>query len=165
VTEAEAILWAEARVQPARFVVLGEAPSPRWTGDRSALLASRPFRRIAELIYPREPDREVAWARYLAETDRANVLQRVQPSGPWRPAVQEVAWANAAEVRRHAGNRRIFAVGRRAAWALGCSDGEWGTIDGSVVLLPHPSGLDRWWNDPGELSQLRGKMLALAIDQ
>lgn len=52
--------------------------------------------------------------------------------------------------------RRVVALGRRVSRAIDASDGpigEWSVRPGGYVgcYLPHPSGLNRWWNDPGNV--------------
>lgn len=138
------LLVGRAFVQPARVLVVGECPSPRWAGDTRMLLASPPFRRIAQLIYV--DDHDSSWKRYLTEADRMNVLQRVT-SARWNADATTEAATWGRQILQLAEKRTVYAVGRRAAVALGAGDAEWGDRVGSVVALPHPSGRNRWWND------------------
>lgn len=71
------------------------------------------------------------------------------------------------EVARHAADRllrrtpkrvTLVFMGKRVALAFGWRGEylEWGTLNGrEVVTMPHPSGVNRWWNDPRNVESAR----------
>jgi len=67
------------------------------------------------------------------------------PSRAARQAAQELALSGA--------ERRIY-LGRRVAGAFGFH-GEWLVWRGRESVCPHPSGLNRWWNDPENVGRAR----------
>lgn len=61
--------------------------------------------------------------------------------------------------------RLVLACGRRPVAAFGVKESRWGdatTVGGvRVVLLPHPSGLNRFWNDPADVDRLASRLRVL----
>lgn len=65
--------------------------------------------------------------------------------------------------KKLAGRKRVVLVGRRVARAFGIDDDrewfKWFYLKtGDVMLfatMPHPSGLNRWWNEPGNLDSAK----------
>ena len=106
---------------------------------------------------------------YLRAFERVNLLQ-----GP-RWSVPKARAAASALVQRtdggwsRPGGRPLVLLGRRVAAAFGLGDilpftrvpiGEW-----TFVLLPHPSGRCRAWNDPGSFERARALVLPLVRSQ
>lgn len=77
--------------------------------------------------------------------DRINLHPEPRPSSD-----DQAAGRNLSSVVE---GRRVVALGRRVAAAVGCPSEwmEWSVRPGGFVgaTMPHPSGLSRWWNDPG----------------
>jgi len=135
------VLFVPAAVQPAAAIVVGEAPSPNWRGDPCSLLASRPFRRTAQLVFPGLGEGD-AWAEWLRVLDRCHVLGRVLcRSMAWSPGVRLEAERGAREIVERANGRRLYLLGRRTAEAFGATADFGEDVDG-VVVLPSPNGSD-----------------------
>lgn len=88
----------------------------------------------------------VGWEaeEYIARTERVNFVNT--------PACDfKAAKARLPEIRAMAEGRRCIAVGVPAAVLLGAPHGDdwWFMWDGSLAAMPHPSPLNRWWNEPG----------------
>jgi len=127
-------------------LLIGEAPS---RGGSSSALAGAVGR----------------WARLLgvdessfAGLERANLLDRWPgPASKGSAFPLEEARLAGLELRqREAGRRRVIFVGKRVARAMGYANPpllEWredvGSPSlGSVAVVPHPSGINRQYNDP-----------------
>jgi hypothetical protein len=133
------VLFVPAAVQPSAAIVVGEAPSPNWRGDPCVLLASRPFRRTAQLVFPGMGEVD-AWAEWFRVLDRCNVIGRVLcRSMVWTPGVRLEAERGAREIVERAQGRRLYLIGRRTAEAFGIPADFGDDVDG-VVVLPSPNG-------------------------
>lgn len=124
--------------------IVGEAPSMR---------TSRPFagasgRRLAELADASLDD--------LRGRFRLVNLLAHWP-GP-NPHGKGAAW-NARAARDRAATVRLppgsLLCGRRVARAFGRSSQPFFEWVGGVAVIPHPSGVSRWWNDPGNYELAR----------
>jgi uracil-DNA glycosylase len=130
-----------------RLIIIGEAPSR--TGDPDRPLMSAPIRRrLIELL-------GIDDAAYFA-IDRINLL-RAWPGRRGKKgdladpiAMRSAAWIVLA-AEELIGRRAVF-LGARVARAFGAHRRpilRWFAIGGgSAAILPHPSGVNRWWNDP-----------------
>lgn len=100
-------------------------------------------------------------AEYLRRYDRANVLDR---GGKW--SAPEARAAAAAKVF---GRKRVVALGAKVAAALRLPTAPFAEHEvalpgfGSrrVLVLPHPSGLCRSWNEAGAYERARAMVFAL----
>lgn len=58
-----------------------------------------------------------------------------------------------------AGGRRALLLGRRVAASVGCGRVpylRWVDVGGvEAAVVPHPSGVNRWWNDPANREAAR----------
>jgi len=138
-------------------ILVGEAPAPSWDRNPRHLLAGPPFRRLAEEVF--WPGNPRAWSLYLESFLRCNVVQRKLAPGERWPAAEARSGADAI-VRTVDGRWPIVVLGRRAATALGIPrDREFLSVSWigtrCLVLLPHPSGRCRLWNDPGFRTQVQ----------
>ena len=85
----------------------------------------------------------------LTEVRSANLLPASPVVGEWDRDGAREAWAAATADQPEA----TWLVCGRRCWeaATGSGDGEFGDVrevgGGRAILLPHPSGLNRWWND------------------
>jgi hypothetical protein len=77
---------------------------------------------------------------WLAMTDRRNLLV-----GPWS---KQEAVAAATALRPSLEGRTVLALGREVAWCLGmdCEFGDYQWDWRDWRSIPHPSGLNRWYN-------------------
>lgn len=63
--------------------------------------------------------------------------------------------------------KRIVILGRNVAKAMGCPKREYlewfdyGSDMPQVAVMPHPSGLNRWWNDPRNTETAKQFLLEL----
>jgi uracil-DNA glycosylase len=90
------------------------------------------------------------WDEYLRRTERVNLF--VDPIvGKWSPETARRAAHDLLPLFR---GRRVIVLGRKVAAAFGLdSAGNYSWMDfagGRVMLVPHPSGRNRMWNDPLE---------------
>lgn len=128
-----------------KIVIVGQAPGPR-SGDRA--------------FDGRSGDR---LARYMGLSDRRDLLEHFEllnllrrypgPAGDKGDAFPAGRARRAA--RRLSGRlraRTVLLAGKRvgAAFGVGAEYLEWGTHEQgfAFVVIPHPSGVNRWWNDP-----------------
>jgi hypothetical protein len=102
----------------------------------------------------------IMFREFLRRTDRFNVLRRWPGSnGKGDLFPRDAAQQGALRLRRILPGRRVLFLGRRAAGAFKVS-GDYLTwarkevdLPGKptkfeVAILPHPLGINRWWNDP-----------------
>lgn len=135
-------------------LLVGEAPTAEVAAVQDLWLhpsrtaSGRRLRELSGLSVP----------AFLAAFERTNVLERsLEPEEPW-PAAE--ARRRGLAALRFLGGRVVVMLGDRAATALlgrrtgGAPRLVWGrypSLDGGTwrgVVLPHPSGRSRWWNDP-----------------
>jgi uracil-DNA glycosylase len=129
-------------------IVIGEAP-PRTAPANHEALSGASGRRLADLA-------GLSWAAWLA-LDRRNLLPRYYE--PWDRALAATAALEVISEHPDA----LLLLGRRVAAAFGITsppltrlrDEVWGT---DVLLVPHPSGRCRWWNDPDNAAAARGAL-------
>lgn len=126
-----------------KILIIGEAPGPAGAGPP---LDGAIGARIAEYA-------GVTVDEYRAMTYRANLLA-AWPGDAWPAAV---AQASAEAMLHLMMEQRTILLGQRVAVAFGLRLAPLMTwrplVDdhpayGEVAILPHPSGLNRWWNDP-----------------
>lgn len=127
-----------------RPLIIGEAPAR--TGDPRRPLLGRSGSRLAKLCGLDLQD----YARRFA---RANVLEQ----WPGRLTKGDAFDLPTARLRacvlrrRFVGGRLVVLLGRRTALAFGlrCAYLQPERVAcANVVVLPHPSGINRWWNEP-----------------
>lgn len=144
-----------------RPVLIGEAPGPsREDGDEP--LSGRWERRMARVCSAAETDDEAeAW---LQQFERRNLLAYYPGSvegedGSLFPP--DLAAEAADGLREELEGRLVLLAGKRVARAFGLSKPDYfeplprAPAPGAVAwVVPHPSGINRWWNEP------RNRMLA-----
>jgi uracil-DNA glycosylase len=132
-------------------VLVGEAPSRR--SDPEAPFSGSSGARLAALL-----------GRPLDEVfDLRNLLDSWPgPAGKASAFDSRAARASAYEIRRQAllarKRPRLVLVGRRVARAFDVRGDYlvWQRHHGlRVAILPHPSGIVRWWNDPANVERAR----------
>lgn len=107
--------------------------------------------RIAELA-------GVSFFSYLRHTERRNLIDRHPgKSGKGDAFPMEEAYRNAMHMRNDLHGRSVIFVGKQVAAAFQCARFKplrwWDTAGVGLparrfAILPHPSRLNRWWNDP-----------------
>lgn len=106
-------------------------------------------RRIAKLA-------GVSFFAYLHHTDRRNLIDRHPgKSGKGDAFPIAEAYRNAQVLQREFHGRRVIFMGRQVAAAFGCARFKilrWWKDERSgesheFAVMPHPSRLNRWWND------------------
>lgn len=138
-----------------RPYLVGESPSS--SGDRywRFPLSGAPARVLCSAagIPPDGAGKDPAdwtWAlyeRYIC----VNVIERWRDASPWSaPRAREAAEERAEMIRRGPGVAVL--LGRRVGEAFGARGEffEWTELDGlAAVVIPHPSGRNLLWNNPG----------------
>lgn len=136
-----------------RLVLIGEAPG-------GGLTVSHPL----ELTLAGSTGRNLCaiagwdWDTYLAVTDRRNLFDTPMPA--W---LSDVARSRALVLAPDIEGHRILLLGARVARAFGVAAEPpyawfWqrvGYPDLRLARIPHPSGLNRVWNDPAERARAR----------
>jgi hypothetical protein len=128
-----------------RPLLIGQAPSR--IGDPAAPLAGRIGGRLARLCGMDPP-------MFLRATERINLLPAC-PAGPARgkgdPFPAPPARAAALQLIPRLAGRRVVFVGVATARAFAFPGPllTWKDhVGASCAVLPHPSGVNFWWNDP-----------------
>jgi uracil-DNA glycosylase len=137
-----------------KLLLVGQAPNSRRTAkqlvlDPSLVLAGRSGFRLSKLA-------GVSFETYLRRTERVNLL-------PYYPGENEKgkcfpiddASFYARRLRREARGRRILLLGSSVAMAFAVSPKpllRWRRLwtpsgEALFAVVPHPSGVNRWWND------------------
>lgn len=136
-----------------KVLLVGEAPSRG--GDPAAPLEGKIGRRLAEFS-------GLTFEEYLARTDRINLF------GYWPGAagkgssfpMNEAVWlASLIKISRAKQSARVILLGKRVAKAFGMRSPaylEWCDFHGvQYAVIPHPSGINRWYNSTANKSALR----------
>lgn len=134
------------------ILIIGE--NPGLAGDPTAALEGSVGKRIASYA-------GLKWGDYLAMTERRNIFPAYV--SPWP---RDEAKRRAEQAFPYLLGRRTILLGQRVAdafdfhWPLL----NWVEIGGvTVAIVPHPSGLNRWWNEAENRSQAR-RFLRAAFD-
>lgn len=142
----------------ARLVLVGEAPSR--TQDFTRAVESRLTKRLAAMA-------DVELSEFLAGTERRNVLQDWPgPQGKGGAFPMYRARREAQDMRMVLLGRRVVLLGSRVATAFGLARLgvlRWHVIghDGAgYAVLPHPSGVNRWYNNPDNMEAARAFLRA-----
>lgn len=127
-----------------RLVIVGEAPTTRASIVDLTGMTSRRLVGLSGLT------REV----FVQVAARINLVESPQPMiGGGRGFDRVAGRIRAAELTRRFTGRRLMLLGRRVSSSFGL-DGEylswelvrpWATL---FCVVPHPSGMNRWWNTP-----------------
>lgn len=149
--------WASARL-----VMVGQAPSARGSHDPRHALTGAPMRRLFRAS-------GIELMQYVRTFERHNLVpgwegyRRVgEPDSGSRFDARAAASSARVLADRLAGGRRLVCWGTTVAAAfLGGREPpaplEWredevegldNTYDVRLAIIPHPSGLNRWWNTP-----------------
>lgn len=128
-------------------LIIGEAPSKR--GDSALPCGGRIGRRLASYF-------GIGYEEYLECFDRTNLLG-AYPGADGKGAKFEAHEAKVAADALDLRGRTVLILGQRAARAVGlraeyCT---WQAHRGALcAVIPHPSGINRWYNDVGNEASL-----------
>jgi len=141
-----------------RLLLIGQAPAAQ--GDLTkALEGSLLMAKMCELF-------GCTWREYITQTERLNVL----PYHPGRRGKGDLfplgqAREAAAMIKPRLKGRRVLFIGKATATVFGVKAApcEWEVYveDGlafQFAILPHLSGINRWWNRPGNQQLARAFM-------
>lgn len=126
-------------------LVVGEAPSKNEVTERP--LEGRVGRRLADLCGLTLPE-------FLEQFERVNLLHVRQDTREKGFEFDDVeAWREAGILRAQGAfmqPRTVLLLGKRVARAFGCPTeyfARWWIDRAEAFVVPHPSGINRWWND------------------
>lgn len=128
----------------ARPLIVGEAPG--FFGEDSRPLEGKAGERLAHCAGVD------GYAELVERFDIVNLLDYFpgrQKRGKGAAFPLEEARPRAAEILAESSGP-IIVLGKRAGEAFGLSTEyfEWSELDGTrIVVVPHPSAINRWWND------------------
>ena len=137
-----------------KIVLIGQAPSR--TGDPSRPLASNKLAALCGLTKK----------EYLRKFRRLNIFDAwpgKNGKGDAFPLAQ--ARIRAAQLVKNLMHERVVFVGIKTAEAFSFEFAplKWQRFNnGAAAILPHPSGVNRWWNDPGNRKMASRFMRAIA---
>jgi uracil-DNA glycosylase len=138
-----------------RPLLVGQAPG-RLGGARAFAGDKRSARRLAELV----------GARRASDFFRTRNLLQAFPGKAGKGDRFPMAEARAAATKMRLRGTVLFA-GKKVAAAFGCSSAmyfEWRRRGGfRYAVVPHPSGVNRWWNDPSNRERARAFFRDLAV--
>ena len=127
-------------------LIVGEAPSKNEVTERP--LEGRVGRRLADLC-------GLTLEEFLQHFERINLLHVRQDTR--EKGFEFDAEAARFEAEQMRNTRMLFAEGRvtlllgkRVGAAFGCPTNyfeRWWIMNAEAYVLPHPSGINRWWND------------------
>ena len=134
-----------------KLVLVGQAPSR--SGDPTRPLAGGPVGKKLAALFGATLD------EYVERTERHNLLGKWPGRAGKGDCFPMSRAKQAAGVLCEAlGGRDVIFVGKNVAaafgirkatylsWALFCDEASGASFEAAVV--PHPSGINRWWNDP-----------------
>lgn len=131
------------------MTVVGQAPGPNT--DPAEPLSGASGRRLAALCGSAFPFERVnvldAWPGRCGKGDAF-------PKPVRSPLVRSLAAGGA--------DHRVVLLGRSVASLFGLAAVPWFEWRGRFVVVPHPSGISHWWNDPANVERARRFWWALA---
>lgn len=142
----------------ARLLIIGQAPGSDEQNEDP--LTGPSGRRLSEVM-------GASFDAYREMTERVNLLDRYYGSNGKGDAFPEREARRAGVEmlsRLRDSGRRVLIVGKGVAGAMGLADApllEWFEVGGygfHAMIVPHTSGVNRWWNDD---ANRRGATLAL----
>lgn len=141
-----------------RTLIVGEAPN---RSGRGGPIAGRCGEKLASYA-------GLSLDEFLRTFDRVNVLTKYPGPAPSNGAAfpSKRARQRATDLRRRFfRGRRVVLLGRRAASAFGVKADYFDQVNvfgAEVVVVPHPSGINRWYNKPSNVAKMRRFMRQLA---
>lgn len=130
-------------------LIVGQAPSRGKLGPALGV-RSRSGRRLAELLGVEDASRAFETVNAASRwTGKQGKGDRFAPSEEDLIAVRG----------RMLPGRKVLVLGRAAAKALGVGRARYLDItrafQAEVMVVPHPSGVNRWWNDPRNVERAK----------
>jgi len=139
-----------------KVILVGQAPGPR---EQGGILAGASGRRLAALAGMDLGD-------FLTKFERVNVLEQ----HPVDRGDADLAIARADTMRAGWAGRRVVLLGRSvaAAFRLNPKAYEWFEVMElepgiEAAVIPHPSGISNWWNDPENVERAREFMMRIKL--
>ena len=140
-----------------KMLIIGQAPGGSDDiSDKKRVFEGTPGRRLAGLC-------GLTLDEFLAAFDTINVLERFpgkQGKGDAFPIKE--ARLCAAEINTEKYDL-ILLAGKNVAAAFGWVDAQYMEWRERFVVIPHPSGVNRWWNDPRNMGSMRRFMQSLFL--
>lgn len=144
-----------------RPLMIGQAPAR--LGDPDKPCTGPSFRRMARICGATTPAGEL---RFLAQFERTNLLAEFPGSGDGDRGdafPRRLAERAALQMESRVRDRLVLLMGRNVAWAFGRKlEGaeyfRWEyrlELNATFAVVPHPSGINRWWNDEGNHERAR----------
>jgi len=147
-------------------LLIGQAPGKGWSGDPEEILCGKVGKRLAKLM-------GISFERYQVDTERVNLLD-VYPGkdkgGKGDAWPKRKAESKATEMLPLLEDKTVVFLGRNVADAFGFSDlsylqWRYGTgVAERVAVIPHPSGIVRWWNDARNRKEAQRFLSAIFSD-
>jgi uracil-DNA glycosylase len=132
----------KTKTEKGKLVLVGQAPSRRGDPEKP-LQGDLVVRRLAGVC-------GMGRKEYMGLTDRYNVLRRWPgKKGKGDHFPMRLARRSARRLALGFSGRRVILLGRSVAKAFGLNVGylKWVNIGFDVAVVPHPSGINRWWNE------------------
>ena len=132
-------------------LVIGQAPGRPTDAGYLSPFEGPCGERLASLL-------GIKWRHFMTMVERANLIQEwpgKSGRGDKFPRARGTISALAMVMRGQLDNRKVVLLGKEVARCFGLADMRYletrtdnqeGGIESSVFLLPHPSGVNRWWN-------------------
>lgn len=152
-------VWCDV---PGKIVLIGQAPSKETDGG--VPFSGRSGRRIADLMGIRQAELGVRFAL-------ANVLDAWPgPSrfGKGDAFPLDAARLEVARLRRKLVGRRLVVFGASVAKVFGYDPREillrfLSSDSGAIAYVPHPSGVNTWWNESANVAQAQRFLQSLLL--
>ncbi len=151
--------------QESPVLIIGQAPALK--DDRTSPLSGRTGRRLATLM-------NMDMEEFLTTFDRANLFNKFPgkgKSGPGDAFPIQQATINAHKVMQNNppdNYRAVILLGKNVAQAFNLQKPEFFKWDRTcrpfTVVIPHPSGLNHWWNEKSN-QRIARKFLNEMADQ
>ncbi len=155
-------LWTHATTRP---LVVGEMPISEDTSEEDEVLTGEEGG-TSGLRLCRLAGYGDDWRRWCGEWDRTNVFRVRRAAGKWSSRLAAVAAEDM--VARFDGRPSVVLLGKKVGSAFGFDPRSYSTLSQrnvngvEVTVIPHPSGLNRVWNDPAVSEHVAGVMTRLA---
>lgn len=152
-------------LRPLRPILVGQAPGPGGVGPAGPLVGGRVGRRLADAAGLTED-------QFAATFERWNLLDawpgRAGEKGDLFP--RGAASAAAERLLPMLDGHHVVLLGWNVERAFGLGidapmvwrQHEWRSGEMLVAVLPHPSGVNLWWNDAGNVERARAFLSGLA---
>ncbi len=144
-----------------RVLIIGEAPSKNEPDPKP--IEGRIGHRLAAYA-------GLTFEEFLARTERVNLLDVRQDTAEKGFTFDHTKAVEQARkiIASLEPNRHVILLGKRVARAVGCMKDYFEPchLENNITLyvVPHPSGINRWYNDPANQNMMERFMHAAAVD-